>query len=321
MKIQRKPIVLITNTVPQSVLLPLKGLAEVIMGPDDGNLMSREEVLRLAPELTGIINQAELRADNELLDAGQGLKIIANVALGTDNLDLPLLESRRIWATNTPLSFVEPTADCTMALLLTLARRVLEADAFIRAGKWNSFQPGVWDGMGLAEKTLGIVGYGKIGRAVAIRARAFGMKIIFYDPFFSNDPESCSLDSLLAESDIVSLHLPLTSETHHIMDASRFALMKKGALFLNFARGKTMDESALVEALVSGHLAGAGLDVFEHEPIVNPALLTMPNVVLTPHIGGGTCESRQHARLSACQNVAAVLRGEIPPNGVNKPRV
>jgi len=313
--------VLITNAVSQSVLEPLDGMAEVIMGPDDGNLMPREEVLRLAPSLTAIINQAELSADRELLDAGPGLKIIANVALGTDNLDLPLLASRGIWATNTPGSFVESTADCTLALLLALARRIVEADAFVRAGKWKSFQPGVWDGMELAGKTIGIVGYGKIGRAVALRARAFGMKVVFHAPFLSDDPESRPLDVLLGESDVVSLHIPLTPKTHHLMESRRFALMKEGSFFLNFARGKTMDEAALVGALASGHLGGAGLDVFENEPAVHPALLSMSNVVLTPHIGGGTRESRHHSRLRACENVAAVLRGEAPPNAVNKPEV
>jgi phosphoglycerate dehydrogenase-like enzyme len=147
------------------------------------------------------------------------------------------------------------------------------------------------------------------------------MKVVFHDPFFSDDLESRPLDVLLGESDVVTLHLPLTPETHRLMDARRFALMKNGSLFLNFARGKTMDEAALVGALTSGHLGGAGLDVFENEPAVHPALLSMSNVVMTPHIGGGTRESRHHSRRLACENVAAVLRGQTPSNAVNNPEV
>ena len=315
-----KPKVLITNTVPNSVLSPLKGVAEIIMGPNNGDLMSRNEVLTLAPELAGIINQAELRADRELLEAGVGLKIIANVSLGVDNLDLPLMELRGVWATNTPGAFVESTADCTLALLLAVARRIVPADAFVRSGEWKGFQPGVWDGMELNQKTWGIIGYGQIGQAVARRAQAFGMRVCFHNRTRCGHEGYRELDDLLAQSDVVSLHVPLTAETFQLMNARRFAQMKPGAIFLNFARGKTMDENALAAALGSGHLGGAGLDVFENEPQVHAALLTLKNVVLTPHIGGGTRESREASRRLACENVAAVLLGSRPATPVNRPR-
>jgi glyoxylate reductase len=312
-----KAKVLITNTVPAPVLESLQGWTDIIMGPDNGDLMPREEVLRLAPQLAGIVNQAELRVDAELLDAAPNLKIVANVALGTDNLDLPLMAKRGVWASNTPGAFVESTADCTLALLLSVARRIVEADSFVRSGTWKSFQPGLWDGMELNHKTWGIVGYGRIGKAVAQRAAAFGMRILFHDEMCRDLEGYRTLDELLAESDVVSLHVPLTPETQHLMNARRFARMKRGAIFLNLARGKTMDEAALAAALQSGHLGGAGLDVFENEPLVNPALLAMKNVVLTPHIGGGTRESREASRKLACDNVAAVLQGREPLTPVN----
>jgi glyoxylate reductase len=313
----KKPVVLITNAIPDSVVEPLRMLAEIRMGPSGGDLMSREEVLHQAPGIDAIINQAELRVDAELLDAAPNLKIVANVALGTDNLDLPLMSERGVWASNAPGTFAESTADCTLALLLGVARRVVEADGYVRSGAWTQFQPGVWDGMELSGKTLGLVGFGAIGRAVARRAEAFGLKIIFHAPSQTGDPRYRNLDELVRQADIVSLHVPLRPSTYHLMNAERFARMKRGGIFLNLARGKIMQESALVAALKSGHLAGAGLDVFEFEPSVNPELLAMKNVVLTPHIGGGTRESRQATRKLACANVVEVLQGRKPLTPVN----
>jgi glyoxylate reductase len=311
--------VLITNAVPDDVLEPLCGLAEVIQGPVGGDLLPRREVLRLAPELDGIINQAELRVDAELLDHAPRLKIVANVAIGIDNLDTQLMAARGVWATNTPDVFAESTADCAFGLLLVLARRLLAADRYVRSGAWQSFQPGVWDGMLLDGKTIGIVGYGRIGRAVARRAQAFGMHVIFHDPVAVAEPGYVTLDDLLTQADVVSLHVPLTPQTRRLMDAQRLGQMKRGALLLNMARGTVLDEAALVAALQSGHLAGAGLDVFENEPAVHPALLTMDNVILTPHIGGGTIESRRAARRLCAENIALVLRGQRPLTPVNEP--
>lgn len=309
--------VIITNEIPPEAYAPLRGVAEWVMGPGNGDLMTREEILCRAVSADAIINQAELRVDAELLDAAPRLKIVANVSLGTDNLDLDLMARRGIWATNVPGAFVESTADCVMAHLLALARRIGEADAFVRSGDWKAFQPGRWDGMELGGKALGLIGYGRIGRAVAKRARAFGMQVIHYDPAQRHVEGSRELEEVLAESDVVSLHVPLLPETMHLMNAVRFAMMKPGALFLNFARGRIVDEQALVDALESGHLGGAGLDVFENEPDVHPRLLQLSNVVLTPHIGGGTRESRLAARRLACENVAAVLAGTLPLTPAN----
>jgi glyoxylate reductase len=306
------PLVVITNTVPAPVLLPLQGIARVLMGPADGNLMSRAELMRLAPSVVGIVNQAELRVDAELLDAAPALRIVANVAMGVNNLDLPLMARRGVVATNVPEAFVESTADCTLAMILAVARRIPEADRYVRSGKWDSFQPGAWDGSLLQGKTLGIVGYGKVGQAVEKRARAFGLEVIHYRRTNSGAPGFRSLDDLVHQSDFVSLHTPLNADSERLFDARRIQCMKPGAYLINMARGRVVDEAALVAALKSAHLAGAGLDVFENEPRVHPELLTMNQVVLSPHLGGGTVESRHQARLLCVKNVAAILRGHPP---------
>ena len=312
------PKVLITNTVPDNILVPLNGLADVSLGPDGGKTTPRDEVLRLAPELVGIINQGELRVDAELLDHAPNLKIIANVAAGYNNFDTDLMSERGVWGTNTPDAFYKPTADFTIAMILAVARFLAKGDRYIRAGQWKRFEPGIWDGLLLEGKTLGIVGYGRTGQAVAHRARAFGMNIIYNRRAVIADSEYRGLDDLLRESDFVSLHTPLTDETHHMIDAAKMALMKPGAYLINMARGPVVDEAALVEALQSGHLAGAALDVFEEEPKVHPALIDMDNVVLAPHVGGGSLESRHESRLLCAENVALVLQGQRPKTPVNE---
>ncbi len=306
------PIVLITNAVPPATLAPLDGVAQVIQGPAGGNLMPRAEVLRLAPSLAGIINQAELRVDAELLATAPRLKIVANVAMGVNNLDLAAMQARGVIATNVPEAFTESTADCTLGLILAVARRLVEADRYVRSGAWQGFQPGVWDGLLLAGRTLGLVGYGRVGKAVERRAQAFGLKVIHYRRTPGGQPGYVPLAELLARADIVSLHTPLNSDSDRLINAGQLARMKRGSILINMARGRVVDEAALVAALQSGHLAGAGLDVFEDEPKVHPILPTLRNVVLTPHLGGGTTESRFQARLICARNVAAVLQGRPP---------
>lgn len=304
------PLVLITNTVPDDVLAPLAGVARVIMGPAGGDLMPRGDVLRLAPTLAGIINQAELRVDADLLSAAPRLRIVANVAMGVNNLDLVAMRARGVIATNVPAAFTESTADCTLGLMLAVARRLAEADRYVRSGAWTRFQPGMWDGTLLQGRTLGLVGYGRIAQAVEHRAQAFGMNVIHYRRTPDGMPSYAPLDRLLGQSDFVSLHTPLNVDSDRLMTAARFGQMKRGSVLLNLARGRVVDEAALVAALQSGHLAGAGLDVFEDEPRVHPALVAMPQVVLTPHLGGGTTASRFQARHLCARNVAAVLLGQ-----------
>lgn len=313
--------VLITNFVPPEVLEPLSGLAEIVLGPSGGSIMPREEVLLLAPSLDGIINQAELRVDAELLERSPRLRIVANVARGYDNFDLERMSQRGVWATNAGDVFSESTADATLALILAVTRRIAEADRFVRRGQWKGFQPGLWDGMLLAGKTLGIVGYGSIGQAVRRRAEAFGMRVIFHRRTTTGDPAQKCLDEVIAESDILSLHCALTPETRGLVDGERLRHMKPGAILVNMARGPVVCEDALVAALTAGQLAGAGLDVFEREPAVHPRLLEMEQVVLTPHLGGGTRESRAAARRICAENVAAALRGQTPSHALNHPQI
>lgn len=311
--------VLITNHPPHQHLAPLAGVAEIIFGPTGGALMPREQILKYAPQLHAIINQGELRVDEELLAAAPNLRIVANVSIGIDNLDLECLNRYGVWATNIPDCFTPAAADYTIGLMLAVVRKIACADRYVRTGRWSidGFQPGAWEGSSLEGKCLGIVGYGRIGRAVAHRARAFGMRVIYYNRSPRPEPGARTLDELLEQADIVSLHVPLTPETERLIDRDAIQRMKPGAVLLNVSRGKVVDEAAIVDALRSGHLSGAGLDVAEDEPHFHPALLTMENVVLTPHIGGAALESRIEARLLAARNVVNVLQGRAPLTPVN----
>ena len=308
--------VICTGPLPAELLEPL-GNAQVIVPKPGTGLMGRDEVLAAAPHADAIVNQAELRVDTELLDRAPRLQIVANVARGFDNLDLTAMAARGVWATNIPDAFTAPTAETALGLMLMSLRRLAEGERCVRAGEWSGFEPGRWDGFGLAGKTLGVVGFGKIGRAVAERARAFGMEIVYHrrTPCAPNADFAARwlpLDDLLQVADIVSLHIPATPETYRLIDARALARMKPNAVLINTARGSVVDEAALVAALRAGRIWGAGLDVAEDEPHVHPALRDLPNVVITPHLGGGTVESRVAARVEAIANVAAVLRWERP---------
>lgn len=316
-----KPKVLVTLKIPLEDLAPLDGLADIIMSPYDWDIMPRAEILQRIGECEGLLSQGELRVNDELLDAAPRLRIAANAAMGIDNLDLPALTRRGIWATNTPSAFVESTADLTLGLILSVVRRMAEGDRFVRRGEWErvGFQPVRWEGMLLGGKTLGLIGYGQIGKAVEKRAQAFGLKTIHTRTTPSDHPDCRDLETLLAESDIVGVFVPHNTVTHQLINARTLAMMKPGAVLINVARGKVVDESALVAALQSGHLGGAGLDVFEAEPKVHPALLTMENVSMTPHLGGSTRQDRRRGRLEAAENVARIFRGEAPLTPVNRP--
>jgi len=291
----------------------------VVMGPAGGDLMPRARLLEFAPEVFGIINQAELRVDHELLGRAPNLRIVANMSAGVDNLDLDALRQSGVYATNVPGAFVDATADFTLGMIVALARRLVPADRYVRSGAWNGFQPGAWDGTLLKGKTLGIVGYGAIGQAVGQRAAGFGLRLLHHTRTVSGAEGYASLERLLRESDFVSLHVPLNAGSRGLINAARLAEMKPGACLINLSRGRVVDETALVAALKSGHLGGAALDVFEDEPRVHPELPGMENVVLTPHIGGGTREGRQFARDFCVRNVARVLAGERPLNALNDP--
>lgn len=307
-----KPRVLVTVNVPTDHLAPIRELAQVVMPQPGWSAATREWVLENISGCVGVISQGELRVDSELLAAAPDLKVVANAAMGIDNLDLSELKKHDVAACNTPDAFAESTADLTLGLLLALTRRIAETDRFVRTGEWERrrMEPLRWEGTRIGGKALGIVGYGRIAKLVEFRAKAFGMRVIHTRTRMSDHPDCRDLDALLAESDVVVVLCPLTDETFHLIDAHALKKMKAGAAFINMARGKIMDESAVVEALESQHLAGAALDVFENEPAVHPALLAMENVVLTPHIGGATREERIRGRLEASAEIARFLGGE-----------
>jgi len=259
-----------------------------------------------------------------VLRACHSLRVVGNVAVGYDNVDLDAASSLGIWVTNTPDVLTEATADLTWALILAVTRRVVEGDGFLRAGRYRGWALDLLLGTGLQNRTLGVVGFGRIGRAVARRAPAFGMRVVCHDPAEPADPAPgvrfLPLDDLLGSSDVVSLHCPLDRETYHLLDDRRFARLRRGAVLINTARGPLVDEEALVRALESGRLGGAGLDVYEHEPEVDAGLIGRPDVVLLPHVGSATHETRAAMAELAAENVVAVLEGREPPTPVVRGR-
>ncbi|PFG75376.1 2-hydroxyacid dehydrogenase [Tepidiforma thermophila] len=261
-----------------------------------------------------------------MLAGAPRLRIVANMAVGYDNIDPAAAAEAGVWVTNTPGVLAETTADLAFALLLAAARRVVEADRDTRAGGWKTWSPTAFLGTDLFGATLGIVGLGEIGEAVARRARGFRMRILYHSrtrkPALEADLglEFCDLHSLLAGSDFVSLHTPLTPETRHLLGPAAFAAMKPGAILVNTARGGIVDQDALVEALRSGRLGGAALDVTEPEPLpLTHPLYSFPNVIITPHIGSASRATRARMAEMAAANILAVLEGREPPNPVNRP--
>lgn len=261
--------------------------------------------------------------DAEVIDASPRLKIIANYAVGIDNIDVKAATERGISVTNTPGVLTETVADLTWALLMSVARRIVESDAFMRDGKFKGWAPLLMLGSDVHRKTLGIIGAGRIGRAVAARARGFDMKVLYYSRSRNEEIErSCNarfvnLQTLLEESDYVSLHTPFNEHTYHLIGEKELRLMKPSAYLINTARGKCIDERALARALKEGWIRGAALDVFEHEPAVTPELMELDNVVLAPHIGSASYETRSKMAVMVAENVRAVLQGVMPPNCVN----
>jgi glyoxylate reductase len=316
------PVVVALAPAPAEAFSPLQSLAEVVTPPGPVHF-SAEDLVREQSRrpVSGLILPGEFLLTADVLAALPDLRVVANTAAGYNNLPLDELARRGIWATNTPDAFTDATADAAMGLLLALARKLAAGDAYVRTGKWatDGPQPDRWSGMELAGKTMGLVGFGRIGQAVARRAVAFGMHVIHHRRQPSTDPRQRSLEDLLGEADVIVLLVPLTEASRHLIRRDTLALVRPGTLLVNIARGPVADEEAVVEALRSGRLGGAALDVFEREPQVHPALRELPNVVLTPHLGGATREARLRARITASANVAAVLRGERPPDARNEP--
>ena len=253
-----------------------------------------------------------------------GLKCVSNVAVGFDNIDIPTATSNRVMVTNTPGVLDESTADFAFALLIAAARRVVQADTYTRQGNYKGWEIDLMLGTDVHDATLGIVGIGRIGRGVARRAKGFNMRVLYSDtnplvPVMEQQLGATHVDlsRLLAESDFISVHVPLTKETHHLISTAQFAHMKPNAILVNTSRGPVVDEAALVEALKAHRIAGAGLDVYEREPAVHPGLIALHNVVLAPHIASATTRTRSEMSAMAARNMATAVRGGKPPNLLN----
>ena len=317
-----RPVVLATRALPEPSLGTLEPEFEVrVLGYAPSELELAAEV----PEADALITLVSDPVTEKVLDAGRKLKIVAQYAVGVDNIDRAAAAARGIAVTNTPNVLTDATADLTMALLLALARRVVEGDRLVRAGGFAGWAPDLLLGADLKGKTLGIVGPGRIGRAVTRRARAFGMTAIAFgrtarDENDPDDPPRVSFDELLRRSDVVSLHLPLSAETRAMFDLATFSRMKPGSFFLNTSRGGLMDEAALVRALDEGLIAGAGLDVYENEPAITPGLRDHDRTILMPHAGSATLETRREMARMAVEDVRRVLTGERPLRAVVEPR-
>ncbi len=274
---------------------------------------TRAELLEGARGAAGLVALLSDAVDGALLDALPGLRVVSNVAVGLDNIDVAACKARGVVVTHTPDALTAATADLTLALILAVARRVLEGDRLVRAGHFHGWSPTLLLGLELSGATLGLFGHGRIARAVEARARAFGMNVVFCS---RSQPGSVSLDELLERSDVLSIHCPLTPETRHAIGAPQLARMKPSAILVNTARGPVLDEAALGAALAAGRLAGAGLDVYEDEPRVHPSLLGRPDVVLLPHLGSATLVTRTRMARMAVSDAASVLLGKQPAHPV-----
>jgi glyoxylate reductase len=307
------PSILVTRKLPASVLAKLHDIGDVDLYTGDAAIPPDELRARLAGR-DALVCLLTDRVDRPIIDAAPALKIIANVAVGFNNVDVPYARARGIVVTNTPDVLTESVADFTWSLILAITRRLSEGERLLRRGEWKGWALDFMLGTELKGKQLGIVGLGRIARAVAARAPAFGMRVAYHSRRESDVPgaEPMSLDRLLNTSDIVSLHVPLTDETHHLIDKRAFSRMKRSAYLINTARGPVVDEAALAWALQQHLLAGAALDVYEHEPAVHRDLLSMENVLLVPHLGSGTTETRTAMADLAAENVRAVLAGRAP---------
>jgi len=290
-----------------------------IVDPGAADVLPPERLRAELADADALLSLLTVRVDDALLDAAPRLQIVANYAVGYDNVDLAAASRRGVLVTNTPDVLTAATADLAMTLLLAAGRRVVEGDRFARSGSWRGWEPEQLEGLDLDGGTLGIVGLGRIGQAVARRARAFGMKILYWQRQAAavDDATHAPLDRLLTESDAVSLHCPLTVETRHLIDARKLALMKPTAVLVNTSRGAVVDEAALAAALAAGRPGFAGLDVFEDEPHIHPLLVASERVVLLPHLGSSTRGTRAKMAEIAAGCIAERLAGRRPPNLLN----
>ena len=308
--------VLVTREIPEAGLRPLEDFDVTVLSERPPE---RGELLEAAQGIDGVLSTLTERIDDEFMNAaGENLKVVANMAVGYDNVDVATANERGIVVTNTPDVLEETTADTAFMLMLAAARRLGEGERIVRSGRWEAWGPKMLLGPDVWGKKLGIVGFGRIGQALARRARGFDMEILYYNRSRREEAEEelgasyLELDELLETADFITLHTPLTDETRHLIDAPALDRMKPEAVLVNTSRGPVVDEAALADALAGGRIFAAGLDVYEEEPKVHPKLLELENVVLAPHIGSGSIETRGKMAVLAAENLAAVLRGEQP---------
>lgn len=313
------PLVLISHSLPAGWLDPLECQCKSVVGPVDATHLS-DELVKLLPEAEGLFVLLTIRIDETILEKAPRLKVISNMAVGVDNIDLEACTHRGLPVGNTPGVLTQGTADLAMALLLATARRLVEASRDAREGRWKTWSPTGWLGKDLVGATLGILGMGQIGQAVAERARGFGMRLIFSDPNPRQEvveklgAEPVPLERLLRESDFLTVHVPLTAATRRLIDAKALKQMKPDAILINTSRGPVVDTKALVTALQEGWIAGAGLDVTDPEPLPpDHPLFKLPNCLIVPHIGSATRNTRKHMALRACENLLAGLQGRRLP--------
>ncbi len=323
-RIAGKPRVVVTRHLMPSVEARMGELFDVVLNAADLPL-SRAELVAAMRDADVLVPTVTDRIDAEMLaEAGGRLGLIANFGAGTEHIDLAAARAARVIVTNTPGVFTDDTADLTMMLILSVPRRLGEGSRLVRDGLWTGWAPSTLLGRSIGGKRLGIVGMGRIGQAVAHRARAFGMEVIYHNRHrlpaavetmlgARYEPE---VDSLFAQADVLTLHCPAGPATHHLVNRARLAMMKPGAYLINTARGDLIDEDAMIEALQSGHLGGAGLDVYAREPKVDPRLIALPGVITLPHLGSSTVEGREHAGEKVIANIRFWVDGHRPPDQV-----
>jgi glyoxylate reductase len=315
--------ILVTGRLPEDILSALAEQFEVASQHEDRPL-ERQRLLAAVGDRDGLLCMITDGIDDELLSRAPRLKMIANMGVGYNNIDVAAATARGIPVSNTPGVLTEATADLAFTLLLAIARRVVEGDRLVRAGEFRFWAPFLFLGREVSGKTLGIIGMGRIGKAVAQRARGFDMPVIYHNRSRLEPAEEVRLgarhtapDELLHKSDFISLHVPLSAETRHLIGRRELALMKPTAFLINTSRGPVVNEQDLLTALQAGQIAGAALDVYEHEPALTPGLALLDNVVLLPHVGSATLETRTRMAAMAVQNLIAGLNGQRPPNVVN----
>ena len=319
-----KPKILVTKLLFPAARAVLDKTGEIDYWPGP-EAIPRAELLKRVADKDALVCLLNDKIDAELLTAGPQLRIVATVSVGYDNIDVPACTARKVIATNTPGVLDDTTADLAWALMLAIARRLVEGDAWVRSGNWRGFSMDHLLGADVYGKTLGIIGFGRIGRCVAKRGLGFGMRVLYsgskrapVDVEKELNAEFVEQDRLFNESDFVSLHVPLNPQTRHLISKENLEKMKRTAFLINTSRGPVVDEEALAEALENKIIAGAALDVFEHEPKINPKLMARRDAILAPHIGSATVETRTRMMVLAAQNVAAFFDGRTPPKALNK---